>query len=222
MAEEIQEQPPIDYNDRLRARTIEIILLILLVLFLANNFRPYFTGQSPVSIQQAIMNYLVAHGWWEAIRKFAIWYIVLANILSLFFLAGIVYCAVRVRQIADEWYKRLHPEAPELEEKPKNEKWERVVAHASSANPSDWRLAILESDIILSDLLDHLNYIGDTISEKLKKVNPGDMLTLNNAWEAHKIRNAIAHEGSDFMLTQRESQRVIGLYETVFREFDYI
>jgi hypothetical protein len=53
-------------------------------------------------------------------------------------------------------------------------------------------------------------------------VAKGDFKTLDAAWEAHKIRNAIAHEGSDFVLSQRESKRVIGLYEMVFNEFNYV
>jgi hypothetical protein len=48
------------------------------------------------------------------------------------------------------------------------------------------------------------------------------MKTLNQAWEAHKIRNAIAHQGADFLLSEREAKRVVSLYREVFQEFDYI
>ena len=50
----------------------------------------------------------------------------------------------------------------------------------------------------------------------------GDFKTIDAAWEAHKIRNAIAHEGSDFLLSQRESKRVIELYGLVFKKFKYV
>ena len=63
---------------------------------------------------------------------------------------------------------------------------------------------------------------GDTLGERLKNTSKADFKTIDVAWEAHKIRNAIAHEGSDFLLSQRESKRIIGLYETVFKEFSYV
>ena len=67
-----------------------------------------------------------------------------------------------------------------------------------------------------------LNLHGDTIGDKLKAVEKSDFLTIDNAWEAHKARNQIAHDGADFQLNQREAMRIISLYESVFREFQMI
>ncbi len=150
-------------------------------------------------------------------------YVFFASILATLFIMGIVYSLLRLAVLEKTWKDMLNPPSSgEAAEKPKNSRWQRVVAHISSDNSSDWRLAILECDIILDELLDHLGYIGGTIGDKLKNANPGDFRNLNLAWEAHKIRNAIAHEGQDFTLTQREARRIVGLYETVFREFDFI
>ncbi len=105
---------------------------------------------------------------------------------------------------------------------PKNKKWDRVLVHMASNNPSDWKLAILEADIMLEELLDASGYKGETMSDKLKSVEKSDFETIEAAWEAHKIRNTIAHEGSDFTLTRQEADRVINLYRIVFEEFHYI
>ncbi|OHA46928.1 MAG: hypothetical protein A2541_00055 [Candidatus Taylorbacteria bacterium RIFOXYD2_FULL_36_9] len=103
-----------------------------------------------------------------------------------------------------------------------NEKWQKVLTHINSVNQSDWKLAILECDIMLSEILEKMGYMQESIGEKLKVVESSDFLSIESAWEAHKIRNAIAHEGSEFMINEREAKRVIGLYEVVFREFKYI
>lgn len=103
-----------------------------------------------------------------------------------------------------------------------NPKWNKVQEHINSKNPSDWKLAILEADIILDEMLDKMGYHGMTIGEKLKMVEQSDFTTINSAWEAHKIRNSIAHEGSDFLINQREAERVIALFKEVFEEFRYI
>jgi hypothetical protein len=102
------------------------------------------------------------------------------------------------------------------------QRWKSAINHINSDNPNDWKQAILEADIILDDLLDRMGYRGESIGEKLKKVAKGDMASLNEAWEAHKIRNQIAHEGSSFNLNQLQAKNVIAMYRKVFDEFYYI
>lgn len=104
----------------------------------------------------------------------------------------------------------------------RNERWESVERHMDSENPNDWRLAIIEADTILDELVKKMGYEGDTMGERLKNIEISDFTTLQDAWEAHKIRNRIAHEGSTFLLTKREARRVISLYEKVFKEFAVI
>jgi len=122
--------------------------------------------------------------------------------------------------------KVLPPESEEDEESDEAEvenlKWKLVEEHINSDDANKWKLAILEADIILSELLDSLNLPGNGVGEKLKAVEESDFDHIEEAWEAHKIRNAIAHQGSDFLLTQREAKRVIRLYKSVFEEFRII
>lgn len=101
-------------------------------------------------------------------------------------------------------------------------RWEKIVKLSESENQSDWRLAIIEADIILSELLDKLQLPGDSIGEKLKAVEESDFTSIESAWEAHKARNMIAHEGNNFLVNQREVRRIISLYEAVFKEFELI
>lgn len=98
-------------------------------------------------------------------------------------------------------------------------RWQKIVKLSESENQSDWRLSIIEADIMLDELLEKLQLPGDTMGEKLKAVEPSDFTTIESAWEAHKARNMIAHEGSDFLINQREIRRIISLYEAVFKEF---
>lgn len=108
------------------------------------------------------------------------------------------------------------------EKDPMREKWEKIVRLSESDNSSDWRLSIIEADIILDNLLEKLQLPGDTMGEKLRAVEKSDFLTIESAWEAHKARNMIAHDGSDFLINQREIRHIISLYEAVFREFRLI
>ncbi|MFA5934239.1 MAG: hypothetical protein WC795_03420 [Candidatus Paceibacterota bacterium] len=146
------------------------------------------------------------------------------SILAVFLIAIILYCLIRIHEIRKEEKKKLKTrEIIDIEPKPmKNEKWAQVEEHAASNNPSDWRLAIIEADTMLDDLLKTLLPHGENLGERLKAMEPSDFPKLQQAWEAHKVRNRIAHEGSDFNLSRPEARRIINLYEEVFHDTHYI
>jgi ribulose-phosphate 3-epimerase len=102
-----------------------------------------------------------------------------------------------------------------------NRRWKNIQMLINSHNTNDWKQAIMEADIILDEMLDKMGYHGETIGDKLKQIEPSDFITLNQAWEAHKIRNQVAHTGS-YVLSREEAERTIKLYEEVFREFYFI
>ena len=152
----------------------------------------------------------------------ATWYFkVLAVVFCLVCVYFVFYLFKKIKALRDNERSLLYPENPTLSGAI-NSKWEHVLHCSDSLNESDWRLAILESDIMLSDILDKLGLPGETMGDKLKAVEKSDFTTLDNAWEAHKIRNQIAHEGTSFMLSQHETKRVVALYRTVFEEFQII
>jgi hypothetical protein len=110
----------------------------------------------------------------------------------------------------------------EVDEKEGSSKWRMVEKHIISKNPSDWKIAIIEADTILDALVERAGFPGDSLGERLKNADKGVFRTLDFAWEAHKVRNRIAHEGSNFNLSERDAKTTIKQYEEVFREFGYI
>jgi len=151
-----------------------------------------------------------------------------AIVLSVFLFFVIFYALRKLGKIEDEeeikfHSTRLKDAVHEAHADPVlNQKWQQVQIHINSNNPSDWRLAILEADIMLNDILEKMGYQGDSIGDKLKSIDKSEFVTLDLAWEAHKVRNLIAHQGSDYQLNEREAKRVIDLYKRVFEEFYYI
>jgi hypothetical protein len=61
-------------------------------------------------------------------------------------------------------------------------------------------------------------YSGETLGERLKSA---DFASVQNAWEGHKVRNAIAHD-PHFKLTKRETKRVVQNFGVVFNEFYHL
>lgn len=101
----------------------------------------------------------------------------------------------------------------------KSSRLDDIQAHVASDNPNDWKLAIIEADIILDGLLKDRGYAGNTLGERLRSISVNQLGSLQDAWEAHKIRNMIAHEGPDFVLTKRMAEDTVKRYLRVFAEF---
>lgn len=200
-----------------------IILILLFVLkllsrgitFIADFFqnRGFVTGSSGVN---TFLNQL-----FYFIGSTLLFLTITSNIISVALLMGIVYALIRLTELNKAENEKFKQAMPSLvvSEKQENKAWQRITDHINSENPSDWRLAILEADIMLDELLNKIGCVGSSIGEKLQQVEKSDFNTIENAWEAHKVRNSIAHEGQGFLLTKREAGRVIRLFESVFKEF---
>jgi hypothetical protein len=175
------------------------------------------------------VSFLSAHGidLWILAKGLVGFIITITIPLSIFFIFAIIITMEslkKVRAREDEMFNQPPAEAKK-EEKVHAEqakRWRKVVEHVESNNQNDWKQAIIEADVMLEQLLTNLGYRGESIGEKLKRATKGDFKTLDQAWEAHKVRNRIAHDGSSFDINQIEAKQVIGLYRQVFDEFYHI
>lgn len=167
------------------------------------------------AVDYAGLEAFIAHLW--------LWIIVIGYALSVIGLFIIVYCTVRLfelRKREEEFYSTplvvsggktgMHP------------RFEHIQSLLEGNSPSEWREAIIEADIMLDDVLAKEGYMGDGVGEKLKSADSAELKTLQNAWEAHKVRNQIAHQGSSFELSPQLAQRTLAYYEAVFRELKVI
>jgi hypothetical protein len=146
------------------------------------------------------------------------------------FLILVVFLRMRLGQIEHEgWSRRLEEEVALAQKRnvraPLNPRWQHVIQLANARAPageSDWRRAIIEADTMLADMLTEHGFQGENVGEQLRGANPLHFTTLDFAWEAHKLRNTIAHMGEGYELTERETHATIDLYRRVFEEFNYI
>lgn len=143
--------------------------------------------------------------------------------LTILFAVFVIYLTRRIVTLRHEERLMLRQtlEATRKEKPEVNPAWEKVMEHMSLPNPSEWKLAIIEADNLLDQLVKTMGYPGESLGERLKNIEPSDFSTLNQAWEAHKVRNRIAHE-SGYEPSENEARRAIGNYRQVFEEFQII
>jgi hypothetical protein len=158
--------------------------------------------------------------WWNI-------YSVIAILLSLLFFIGYIYAKIRYGQLHEIEHNEMHAEEHAWavrhgDDHSENSRWKNIQQRIAENNPESWRVAIIEADIFLDETLNEAGYVGVSLGEKLKSANPQSFTTIQDAWEAHKVRNEIAHVGSDFILTRKIAQDTLLRFERVFREFGVI
>ncbi|MCA9362212.1 hypothetical protein KC906_02460 [Candidatus Kaiserbacteria bacterium] len=164
---------------------------------------------------------------WAGILGFlsVLWsiYTILAYIFSIILLVLYVYASTRKNLYVGLQTQKLRDAERLYDERYRgtasSNRLKDVFTHIESENPNDWKLAIIEADIILDSVLKERGYPGTSLGERLKSLSSEQLSTLQDAWEAHKIRNRIAHDGADFVLTKRVAQETITRYQRVFNEF---
>lgn len=157
---------------------------------------------------------LLAHLW--------LWIIIIGYLLSLAALCIIVYTTMRIFELRKRESEHYATLLPAVETGGASPRWRHIEALMEGTSASEWREAIVEADIMLDDLLKQKGYVGEGVSERLKSADPASFETLQDAWEAHKVRNQIAHEGSAFELSEALARRTVARFENVFRELGAI
>lgn len=95
--------------------------------------------------------------------------------------------------------------------------WNQLIGRLNMNDDTQWKLAIIEADNLFDHVLTLLGYEGESLGEKLKKVNPENLRCIDEVWRAHKTRNMLVHETS-FQLSYREAEKTVGIYEKALKE----
>lgn len=103
-------------------------------------------------------------------------------------------------------------------EKEVSGEWEGIRKFAESQNASEWNMAVLQADALLDDILQHMGHEGNTVKERLDRVDPTQLPSLDRVLSAHRLRNMIAHDPM-VQHTKETINHALASYELAFREF---
>ncbi|PIR44155.1 hypothetical protein COV23_01200 [Candidatus Wolfebacteria bacterium CG10_big_fil_rev_8_21_14_0_10_31_9] len=106
------------------------------------------------------------------------------------------------------------------------EKWMEIVEAAKHYNQKELHLAIIKADSLVDNILKQEGCPGDDMGERLRTFNKDSFKCLDKLWEAHKIRNKLAHE-PDFKISESEARKILDLYydsleELLSREMELV
>jgi hypothetical protein len=100
-------------------------------------------------------------------------------------------------------------------------RWSKISEKMKSGSESVWKVAIIEADNIIDDLIKRMRYPGENMSERLAGINPGQVENIEELRKAHEIRNRIIHE-DDFNLTREMADETMAAYENFLKYFEVL
>ena len=87
-------------------------------------------------------------------------------------------------------------------------------------NPASYVTTVINGDKLLDKAMMEMGVPGKTMGERLKKC--GDKFTnLNGVWQAHKLRNAIAHE-TDIEVSYKRAYNALQIYKQALKDLGAI
>lgn len=95
------------------------------------------------------------------------------------------------------------------------EKWLRMTNEMDNKNASSLAIAILNADRLLDEALRERGIAGETLGERMK--NGKDLFSdRQGVWEAHKLRNRIAHE--EIKVSARDAHSAMSKFKTALKD----
>ena len=95
--------------------------------------------------------------------------------------------------------------------------WGRVTKRLEKRKEAEYKMAIIEADSLLEDVLREMNYEGETIKDLLEQIDSKIIPNIEEVWQAHKFRNNIVHDPS-YELTYEQAKKIVSIYEQTFRD----
>lgn len=152
---------------------------------------------------------------WGLLRTFFI-------VIDVLLVAGFLYALVKGWDYRPPIEIREKPEKPQtLRQAIFEERWQAIQKKASLASSDSLRMAVIEADSLVNDVLGQLGLGGKHMADRLMNLNPDEYSTLNAIWRAHRIRNDLVHTPG-FFLSPEDAQKLLSDYESFLKEIGAI
>jgi len=99
--------------------------------------------------------------------------------------------------------------------------WQQIKKKLDLGDEANLKLAIIEADKILDELLKISGYMGENMDERLEQLDSAKLSNISDVWSAHKICSRISQE-PDFHINKQEAELIINIYKKSFQELGLI
>jgi hypothetical protein len=97
-----------------------------------------------------------------------------------------------------------------------NRKWDSIMKGIKSGTESEYKLAVIEADDFLYQVLEEKDFEGDSLEELIQKAGPKRLQHYDEMLQAHSIRNAIVYDTS-YSLDSEVAKQILTNYESAIK-----
>ncbi len=95
--------------------------------------------------------------------------------------------------------------------------WGKIVSRIKGEKEEDYKMAIIEADDLLKEILLKMNFKGETMNDLLSQVDEKSLPSIEDVYYAHGLRNNIVHN-PDYDLNIDHAKKSLKIYEQAFRD----
>jgi len=100
------------------------------------------------------------------------------------------------------------------------DKWKKIKRRLDSGSESEYKIAIIESEDFLLEMLDSKGFEGKSFEEIVGEASKSVLDNIDEVLQAHKIRNSIVYN-PDFSITLSETKNIVSIFETAVKKVGY-
>ncbi|MCX6720056.1 MAG: hypothetical protein NTV36_03045, partial [Candidatus Staskawiczbacteria bacterium] len=94
-----------------------------------------------------------------------------------------------------------------------SKRWNKIKKRTESGVEADYKLAIIDADDLLEEVLDNRGYEGKDFEEAIQKASKLLLPVLSDILSAHEIRNSIVYN-PDYKLSIDYAKKMLEIYES--------
>lgn len=137
-------------------------------------------------------------------------------LFSAFFLGFVIWALTNTSWLRKAFLQDMHEfiDYKPYGLKKLDQEWKMIKARLATGAESEFKLAMIEADMLLNDTLKQAGYAGDSLGERLDKLTVDILPELDQIRQAHKTCSDIIHDPT-FKLTEEETKKDLAIYESV-------
>ncbi len=144
---------------------------------------------------------------------------VLFLIFSFFLIGLIIYALVHTQWLR---YRFFENSSEFFKSKPYGtdqylKKWKQISNRINNNLEAEYKLAIMEADLMLESILKGMGYIEETVEKKLINVTSTEISNIEELKKVRKARNDIVYD-PDYQLSKEKTKEVLDVYAATFKE----
>ncbi len=99
-------------------------------------------------------------------------------------------------------------------------RWKRIQKMADSGIESNYKLALIEADDLLDNVLKNKGFSGETFEEKIKQAGEIQIPDSERILQAHQTRNQAVYE-PDYQLEAERLREILEVYKETIKNVEF-